>query len=59
MRSFLFWAGVVLAVDALVGLVGLNVWRRAIPNIPIGRIAVVEAFLAACLFAAYFLVAQG
>ncbi len=57
MRPFLFWAGVVLTVDALVGLVGLNVWRRAVPNIPIGRIAVVEAFLALGLLAAYFLMA--
>lgn len=58
MRVFLFWAGVVLAVDALVGLIGFNTWRRVVPRVPIGRIAVVEAFLAAGLLAACFLAAR-
>ena len=55
MRTLIFWLGVALAVDALVGLLGLAYWQRAIPKVPIGRIARAEAIVAAILLSAYFL----
>lgn len=55
MRTFVFWLGVALAVDALVGLLGLTYWQRAIPKVPIGRIARAEGLVAILLLAAYFL----
>ncbi len=55
MRTVVFWLGVALAVDALVGLLGLDYWRRAVPKIPIGRIAVAEAVVSFVLLAGYFL----
>lgn len=53
---FLFWLGVVLAADALIGLCGLNFWRRIVPpRFDIGRIAAVEGVVAIVLLAAYFI----
>lgn len=50
-----FWLGVVLAADALVGLLGLKHWRKLVPeSIDIGRIATVEAIAALALLAVYF-----
>ena len=55
MRTAVFWLGVVLAVDALIGLLGLNYWQKAVPRIPIGRIAIAEAVVAVFLLVGYFL----
>jgi hypothetical protein len=55
----LFWIGVILAVDALVGLVGLARWRRSLPNVPIGRIAAVEAVVAAACLLGYLWLTRG
>jgi len=54
-KTLVFWLGVALAVDALVGLLGLAYWQKAIPGIPIGRIARAEAGVATILLVTYFL----
>lgn len=51
----LFWIGAVLAVDALIGLLGLRFWQRVAPKFPVERIARIEGTLALGLMLAYFL----
>lgn len=59
MRAALFWIGTILAVDALVGLIGLSRWRRSLPGVPIGRIAAVEAGCAAVCLLGFLWLSRG
>ncbi|MCX7819821.1 MAG: hypothetical protein N2652_11555 [Kiritimatiellae bacterium] len=53
MRAWLFWAGILLGADALVGLLAQRWWASRLPGLPIAFIATVEAVLAIALLAAY------
>ena len=44
--TVLFWIGILLALDALVGLIGLHRWERWLPRWNIGRLAMIEGAVA-------------
>ena len=49
-----FWIAVILLLDVVVGLLGLDHWQRLIPFINVRRLILVEAAAAAVLLAIYF-----
>ncbi len=52
--NFLFWAAVVLLVDAAIGFGGLNYWDRVMPKLNVRLLATVEMLVAALLLLIYF-----
>lgn len=50
----LFWAGIVFAVDALIGLLGAQPLARMLPGVPTEKIARAEGALALALLCLYF-----
>lgn len=54
----LLWGGIALGLDAIVGLAGARYWERRFPRIPIGRIATVEAVVAAAMLIAFLKLAR-
>lgn len=55
MSSWLFWVGIVLGADALIGLLGVDWWAHRLPGIPIARIATAEAALAVVMLSLYLM----
>lgn len=55
---WLFWIGVVLAVDAFIGLAGLKRFQTLAPRVPIYRVAVIEAVLAVALLMTHYLLTR-
>ncbi len=53
MSAWLFWGGVLLGADALIGLLGRRWWARHLPTVPIVQIATVEAVVAMGLLLLY------
>lgn len=53
MTAWLFWVGVLLGADALIGLLGRRWWARHLPTVPITQIATIEAIVAVVLLTLY------
>lgn len=55
MTTWMFWIGIILMIDASIGLWGESYWKRLTPGLHIRMIAFIELGVAVVLIAASYL----